>query len=82
MFKDEACDKQIEEFIGLRAKLYSYKVFEGNEHKKFKDFKKNVIKKSITQEDYKDCLFTRCNHLRSMIVIRPHVHEMYTEEKK
>ena len=26
MFKDEACGKQIVEFVGLRAKLYSYKM--------------------------------------------------------
>jgi len=26
MFKDKACGKQIEEFVGLRAKFYSYKV--------------------------------------------------------
>ena len=26
MFKDEAAGKQIEEFVGLRSKLYSYKM--------------------------------------------------------
>ena len=29
MFKDEACGKQIVEFVGLRAKLYSYKMLDG-----------------------------------------------------
>ena len=43
MFKDEACGKQIEEFVGLRAKLYSYKMA-GEEHKKCKGVKKNVVK--------------------------------------
>jgi len=28
MFKDEVMGKQIEEFVGLRPKLYSYKVDE------------------------------------------------------
>jgi len=32
-FKDEACGKQIEEFVGLSAKLYSYKMT-GEDHKK------------------------------------------------
>ena len=34
MFKDEACEKQIVEFVGLRAKLYSYKMLDGSEDKK------------------------------------------------
>lgn len=81
MFKDEAAGKQIEEFVGLRAKLYSYKVLgETDGHKKCKGVKKNVVKKSITHDDYKDCLLTRRKHLRSMNVIRSHLHEIYTEE--
>ena len=80
MFKDEAGGKQIEEFVGLRAKLYSYKMFEGEEHKKCKGVKKNVIKKSTTHEDYTDCLFSRREHLISMNVLRSHLHEMYTKE--
>ena len=31
MFKDEAGGKVIDEFVGLRAKSYSYKMFEGKE---------------------------------------------------
>ena len=34
MFKDEAGGKQIVEFIGLRAKLYSYKMRDGSEDKR------------------------------------------------
>jgi len=34
-FKDEACGKQTEEFVGLRAKLYSYKMT-GEDHKNVK----------------------------------------------
>ena len=33
MFKDEAGGKQIVEFVGLRAKLYSYKMLHGSEDK-------------------------------------------------
>ena len=53
MFKDEVGGKVIDEFVGLRAKLYSYKMFEGEENKKCKGVKKSVVKKSITHEDYK-----------------------------
>ena len=80
MFKDEAAGRCIEEFVGLRAKLYSYKMFEGNENKRCKGITKPVIKASITHEDYKTCLFTGKEQLRKMPVIRSHSHEVYTEE--
>ena len=44
MMKDESCGKIIIEFLGLRPKLYSYKVGE-DELKKCKGTKKNVVKK-------------------------------------
>ena len=78
-FKDEVNGKVIDEFVGLRAKLYSYKMLEG-ENKKCKIFKKSVVKKSIMHEDYKKCLFTGKEQLRKMNVIRSHKHEVYTEE--
>ena len=40
MFKDEAAGGVIDEFVGLRAKLYSYKMLEGEESKKCKGVKK------------------------------------------
>ena len=58
MFKDEANGKVIDEFVGLRTKLYSYKMLEGEESKKCKGVKKSVVKNSITHEDYEECLFT------------------------
>ena len=70
MFKDEVNGNVIEEFVGLRAKLYSYKMFEGEESKKCKGVKKSVVKKSITHEDYKKCLTDRKPQLRKMNVIR------------
>ena len=78
MFKDEAGGKVIDEFVGLRAKLYSYKMFEGE--KKCKGVKKSVVEKSIAHEDYKKCLFTGKEQLRKINVIRSHKHEVYTEE--
>ena len=79
MFKDEIAGRIIEEFVGLRAKLYSYRMFEGEESKKCKGIKKSVVKKSITHEDYKNCLFTGKEQLRKMNVIRSYKHEVYTE---
>ena len=80
MFKDEAGGKIIDEFVGLRAKLYSYKMLEGEESKKCKGVKKLVVKNSITHENYKNCLFTGKEQLRKMNVIRSHKHDIYTEE--
>ena len=79
MFKDEASGKQIAEFVGLRAKLYSYRVEESYEEKKCKGVKKAVIKKTITFKDYKNCLFDNKPAMRKMNVIRSHLHTMYTE---
>ena len=53
MFKDEVRSEVIDEFVGLRAKLYSYKMFEGEESKKCKGIEKSVVENSITNEDYK-----------------------------
>ena len=80
MFKDEAGGKIIDEFVGLRAKLYSYKMFEGKESKKCKGVKKSVVKESIMHEDHKNCLLTGKEQLRKMNVIRSHKHDIYTEE--
>ena len=80
IFKYEATGKVIDEFVGLRAKLYSYKMFEGKEGKKCKGVKKLVVKKGIAHEDYKKYLFTDKEQLQKMNVIRSHMHEVYMEE--
>ena len=80
MFKDEAGGEIIEEFVGLREKLYSYKMLQGNEEKKCKGVKRPVVKKTIQFDYYKRCLFTGKEHLRTMNVIRSHRHNIYTEE--
>ena len=56
MIKDEIGGKQNAEFVGLRSKLYANKM-DGHEEKKCKGVEKGVVKKEITYEDYKKCLF-------------------------
>ena len=80
MFKDEAGGKIISEFVGLRPKLYAYKMHEGKEEKRCKGVKKAVVTRSINFEDYKTCLFTGKPQTRTMNVIRSHRHELFTEE--
>ena len=80
MFKDEAWREIIEEFVGLRAKLYAIKKLDGEEVKKCKGVKRNVIRNKIFFNDYKDVLFSGKEVLRTMNVIRSHQHNLSTEE--
>ena len=57
LMKDELGGEIIEEFITLRPKMYAYEA--GNfKAKKCKGIKKCVVRKTITFEDYKNCLFS------------------------
>ena len=81
MMKDETGGKIIHEFIGLRPKLYSYKMFEDStEHKRSKGVRKNVVQNHITHTDYKDCLFSGREQMRTMNIIKSHFHNIYTEK--
>ena len=80
MFKDEVAGKQITHFVGLRPKLYSFKVEDEKELKKCKGIKKNVVKKKIDFDDYVKCLFTGEKEMRSMKIIRSEKHDIYSKE--
>ena len=80
MFKDEVAGKNIKEFVGLRAKLYSFKTEKGEENKKCKGIKKAVVAKSIRHENYKTCLQTGKEQLRRQTIIRSYEHNLYLEE--
>ena len=55
--KDELGGEIMKEFVSLRPKMYSYKA--GNsEPKKRKGNEKCVVKKTISFDDYKRCLFS------------------------
>ena len=41
---------------------------------------KNVTKRSIQFDDYRECLFSRKEQHQKINVIRSHCHEIYTEE--
>ena len=80
MFKDEAGGRNIIEFVGLRSKLYSILMEDGNENKKCKGIKKSVVERSIRHEDYKKCLITGKEQYRKQNILRSRDHEVYTEE--
>ena len=94
-FTDEAAGNQITHFVGLRPKLYTFKVemkykkdkkdgkikeieTEDDETRKAKGVKKNVIKKSLTFEDYKKCLFTEDELMKEMNIIRSQNHDIFS----
>ena len=80
MFKDEVAGKQITHFVGLRPKLYSYKVEDEKDFKKYKGIKKNVVKKSLDFDDYVKCLFSGEKEMRSMKIIRSEKYDIYSKE--
>ena len=80
LMNDELGGKIMTEFVALRPKLYSYKKLDGSEDKKCKGIKKWVVKKTLTFEDYKTCLFSDSTEYRSQIMFRSSKHEVHTIE--
>ena len=78
--KDELGGTIMTEFVALRPKLYSYNVLNGKESKKCKGIKKCVVKKTLTFEDYKCCLFNDSTEYRSQLMFRLVKHEIFTLE--
>ena len=83
-FKDETSSKIITEFVGLRAKMYSFKT-EEYESKKAKGIKKLVVKKDLKFDDYKRSLFgstkTDIQQTTKFNTIRSYKHEVNTIEQ-
>ena len=79
LMKDELGGEIMKEFISLRPKMYSYRVG-SSEPKKCKGIKKCVVKKTISFEDYKKCLFNGEKSHRSQLLFRSRKHEVRTLE--
>ena len=70
VMKDELGGEIMKEFITLRPKMYAYKV--GSlESKKCKGIKKCVVQKTISFEDYRNCLFDGEASYRSQLISGP-----------
>ena len=80
LMKDELGGKIMTEFVALRPRLYSYEKLDGSEDKKCKGIKKCVVKKTLTFEDYKTCLFNDSTEYRSQLMFRSAKHEVHTTE--
>ena len=80
LMKDELGGAIMTEFVALRPKLYSYKKLDGSEDKKCKGIKKCIVKKTLTFEDYKTCLFNNSTEYRSQLMFRSAKHDVHTIE--
>jgi len=58
--------------------MYALRVDGKKDTKKVKDIKSNVVAKSITFDDYTQCLFDETEMKRKQSCIRSKLHEVYT----
>ena len=77
-FKDEMGGTFIEEFCGLRSKMYSILIFDGIEKKAAKGVLEQVKNDVITHEDYKDCLKKQKARFHEGTKIFQKEHQLYT----
>ena len=79
-FKDESCGNIISELVGLRFKIYSYIMEDGKGGITAKGIKKNVIKKNIMHEDYKNTLSNEEQMSHKIRTIRSVKHKLQSFE--
>ena len=77
--KDETVGVAIEEFVGLKPKMYSYLVDDDSEHKKAKGVNKNVVA-TIRHNEYKDVLLKNKCLRHSINRIQSKDHKIKTYE--
>ena len=75
-FKDETAGILITEFIGLRSKMYSYVKDNEQTARTAKGIKKQVIKKILTHDNYKEVLFNSKQMQHTMKTIRSKNHQL------
>ncbi|XP_077256529.1 uncharacterized protein LOC143894259 [Temnothorax americanus] len=78
LMKDENNGAIMMEFMGLRAKMYAYKVLGCDDTKRIKGVKRNVVAKRITFEDYVACLRNARELKTHQSCIRSCLHDVFT----
>ena len=76
-FKDEMNGSIIEEFVGLRSKVYSLKIQDKKDKKVNKGVNSCVIKNVLTHEDYYNCLIKQTIRCDKMNNLRSKHHQIY-----
>jgi hypothetical protein len=77
--KDEYPNDPIDEFVGLRAKLYSLKT-KSEESKRAKGIAKCVVRNTLRHSDYLGTLFSRSQMFVGIQSLRSHKHIVYAEQ--
>ena len=80
LMKDELGGALMSEFAVLISKLYPFRKIDGSEDKKCKGIKKCVVKKTLSFDDYKNCLFNPDAIYRSQLMSRSSKDEVHTIE--
>ena len=76
--KDECAGKIVLGFAAPRPKVYNILVEDGEEIKRCKGIKKNVVKKELVHKDYENCIFKDEIQSREMCNIVSIKHQLYT----
>ena len=76
--KDEYGGVPVEEYVGLRPKMYSMVADGGEEKKTAKGVSKIVTKKRLRHSQYRDCLFDSKVTFAEMKQIRSFHHQLYS----
>ena len=76
-FKDELKGVDMQEFVGLRAKVYAFKSND-EETKKLKGIKKSVVSQEIHFDHYKNCLLQHIQYKHNMNTFRSQKHHVYS----
>lgn len=78
-FKDELKGQIASELVGLRSKCYALRIAGGiDKMKKAKGVKKNILKNTVSFDDYYKCIKENCIQMRKQYSIRSKSHNIYT----
>ncbi|XP_020297152.1 uncharacterized protein LOC109861765 [Pseudomyrmex gracilis] len=82
LMKDENNGAVVTEFVGLRAKMYATRVDDSKCTKKVKGMKRSVVARTITFDNYVQCLRNATELTRQQSCIRSQLHEVFTLSKR
>ena len=80
-FKDEMGGKPIQEFVGLRSKIYSIKAVDGEQKNTAKGVSRYVSENILTHQAYLNCLVNKTSMKNKMIRFVHDCHQLYTVEQ-